>query len=54
MVNNIANGKQMAIICHVDDLKISHVDDKELTLITKCMNRMHGKDMRELQGKKHD
>ena len=54
MVNNIANGKQMTILWHVDDLKISHVDEKELTLIIKFMKRMHDKDMRVLQGNKHD
>ena len=54
MVNNIANGKQMTIIWHVDDLKISNVDEKELTLIIKCMKSMHCEYMRVSQGKNND
>ena len=54
MVNNIANGKQMKIIWHVDDLKISNVYEKELILVIKCMKSMHCEDMRVLQGNKHD
>ena len=33
VANKWINGKQMTIIWHVDDLKISHVDEKELTKI---------------------
>ena len=31
VANRTTNGKQMTIIWHVDDMKISHVDKKEVT-----------------------
>ena len=31
VVNKMVDGNQMKIVCHVDYLKISHMDDKEVT-----------------------
>ena len=31
MANGMVNGKQMTVIWHVDDLKVSHVDENENT-----------------------
>ena len=43
VANKIVNGKQMTITWHVDDLKISHVDAREVTRIIKWFKLIYGK-----------
>ena len=38
----MVNGKQMTVVWHVDDLKVSHVDPKEITLFAICMSKKLG------------
>jgi hypothetical protein len=38
----MVNGKQMEVIWHVDDLKVSHVDPKENTKFANWMKEMYG------------
>lgn len=35
IANKMVNGKQFTIIWHVDDLKLSHVNEKEVTKMVK-------------------
>ena len=58
VANKMINGKQMTIVWHVDDLKISHVDSRE---VTKIINWFKSKyedknigEMKASRGKVHD
>jgi hypothetical protein len=51
VANKIVNGKQFTITWHVDDLKLSHVDDKEVTRVIVWLKRIYGDDMRVSRGK---
>ena len=42
VVNKIINGQQMTVVWHVDDLKVSHVDEKEVDKIIKLMEAEFG------------
>ena len=42
VANMLANGKQMTITWHVDDLKISYVDADEVTKVIGWMNVIYG------------
>jgi Reverse transcriptase (RNA-dependent DNA polymerase) len=44
VANKIVNGKQCTILWHVDDLKISHVDQQVLEDILDSLNRRFGKE----------
>ena len=33
----------MIIVCHMDDLKLSHVDENEVTKVIKELEEMYGK-----------
>eukprot|EP00957_Ditylum_brightwellii_P054951 4164505-Ditylum_brightwellii.AAC.1 len=41
--NKMIRGKQMFVCWHVDDLKISHVDNKEVTRMLKWLKKKYGK-----------
>ena len=43
VVTKFINGKQMTICWHVDDLKISHADPKEVTKIEEWLRQLYGK-----------
>ena len=47
-------GKQMTIIWHVNDLKISHVDANEVGKMIKYLKSIHGQKITEKRGKVHD
>lgn len=56
VANKIVNGKQCTIVFHVDDLKISHVDEKIVTSIITELEKRYG-DIMPLsinRGKVHD
>ena len=44
MVNKTINGHQMTLVWHVDDLKVSHVDAKEVGKYIQQMEETFGKD----------
>ena len=54
VANKDANGKQMTVIWHVDDLKLSHVDESENTKFAKWMKTMYGEKLTVHRGKIHD
>eukprot|EP00957_Ditylum_brightwellii_P078671 5981757-Ditylum_brightwellii.AAC.1 len=53
VANKIVNGKQMTVCWHVDDLKISHVDDAEVTKILEWLEKTYGQ-LRTTRGKVHE
>lgn len=52
VVNKNINGYQMTICWHVDDLKISHKDEKEVTKIKEWLRSIYG-NVTVSRGKKH-
>eukprot|EP00957_Ditylum_brightwellii_P108424 8271124-Ditylum_brightwellii.AAC.1 len=48
----MVRGKHMAICWHVDDLKISHIDSREVTKVLNILQKKYGK-MRTTRGKIH-
>jgi hypothetical protein len=53
VANMMIDGKQMTVIWHVDDLKVSHVDAFELTKFASYLSSIYG-GLAVHQGKKHD
>ena len=49
----MVKGNQMTICWHVDDLKISHVDKREVTKMIEWLEGKYGK-MRTTRGEYHD
>jgi hypothetical protein len=56
VANKIIEGKQCTILWHVDNLKISHADEKVVTSVLSMLNAEFGKEapMTITQGKVHD
>jgi hypothetical protein len=54
VANKMVNEKQFTITWHVDDLKLSHMDDKEVTKMIVWLKSIYGDDIRVSRGKKHD
>ena len=54
VVNKKVNGKQMAVIWHVDDLNVSHVDPKENTKFANWTKKIYSKKITIDRGKIHD
>ena len=42
VANRIIGGKQMAVCCHVDDLKVSHVNPKKVSNFTEWIEGSTG------------
>jgi hypothetical protein len=53
IANMMIDGKQMTLIWHVDDLKVSHVDAFELTKFASYLSTIYG-GLAVHRGKKHD
>ena len=53
VANKMVKGNQMTICWHVDDLKISHVDPREVTKMIEWLESKYGK-MRTTRGRYHD
>ena len=51
VANKMINGKQMTVIWHVDDLKVSHVDPKQNTRFANRMKSIYGKKLTIHRGK---
>jgi hypothetical protein len=54
IANKVINGKQFTVVWHVDDIKMSHVDEKEVSKLITWLKSVYGEDMRVSQGKVHD
>ena len=56
MVNKTINGHQMTVVWHVDDLKVSHIDAKEVEKFIQQMEETFGKDtpLSVSRGRIHD
>ena len=56
VVNKTINGSQMTVVWHMDDLKVSHVDDKEVGRFINQMEEAFGKEtpLSVSRGKKHE
>jgi hypothetical protein len=54
VANKMVNGKQLTVTWHVDDLKLSHVDENEVTKTIDWLKSIYGEDMRVSRGKRHD
>ena len=52
VANKIVNGDQMTITWHVDDLKISHKSEWEISKIIKWLAKIYG-DIKVKRGKQH-
>ena len=53
VANKMINGKQFTIVWHVDDLKMSHKDPKEVTKMIKWIESKYG-EIRAKRGKLHN
>ena len=53
VANKMVKNRQMTIVWHVDDLKISHHDPKEVSKTIKKLEQIYGK-MKVTRGDKHD
>ena len=54
VANKDVNGKQMTVIWHVDDLKVSHVDENENSKFAEWMKTIYGEKLTVHRGKIHD
>ena len=54
VVNKTINGHQMTVVWHVDDLKVSHVDGKEVDKFIMQMEETFGTELSVSHGKIHD
>ena len=56
VVNKVINGSQMTVVWHMDDLKVSHVDPKEVGKFIHQMEEAFGKEtpVSVSRGKKHE
>ncbi len=54
VTNKTINGAQMTICWHVDDLKVSHVDQDEVTKFGRWLSETYGVAVAEHRRKVHD
>jgi hypothetical protein len=54
VANKMVNGKQLTVTWHIDDLKLSYVDENEVTKTIDRLKSIYGEDMRVSHGKRHD
>ena len=54
VANRMVNRKQQTVTWQVDDLKISHVDEVENTLLIHEISRIYGEKLTCSRGKVHD
>jgi hypothetical protein len=53
VANKVINGKQFTVVWHVDDIKMSHADEKEVSKLITWLKSVYGADMRVSRGKVH-
>jgi hypothetical protein len=54
VANRVINGKQFTVVWHVDDIKMSHADEKEVCRLITWLKSVYGEDIRVSRGKVHD
>jgi hypothetical protein len=54
VANKVVNSKQLTIMWNVDDLKLSHSDENEVTKAIDWLKSIYGEDMRVSRGNKYD
>jgi hypothetical protein len=54
VANKMVTGNQLTVTWHVDDLKLSHVNENEVTKTMNWLKSIYGEDMRVARGKQHD
>ena len=54
VANKMVNGSQMTMTFHVDDIKISHKDPKQVTEIIEWFKSIYGNNVRVSRGTTHD
>ncbi len=54
VTNKTVNGTQMTVCWHVDDLKVSHVNPKEVTKFGEWLSKTYGVSVATHRGKVHD
>ena len=56
MANNTVNGKQITVVWHVDDLKISHDNGDTVDALIRKLSKQYGKevDLKIHRGKVHE
>jgi hypothetical protein len=54
VANKIISGKQFTVVWYVDDIKMSHADEKEVSKLITWLKSVYGEDMRVSRGKAHD
>lgn len=54
VANKVVNGKQMTVMWHVDDLKVSHLDYHEITRFLHYMGTRYGNRITVNRGNVHD
>jgi hypothetical protein len=54
VANKVIHDKQFTTTLHVDDLKLSHVNEKEVTKAIDWLKSIYGEDIHVYIGKKHD
>ena len=54
VANAMINGQQMTVIWHVDDLKVSHKDPKEIDKFATYLSGIYGEKLTVHRGKVHD
>ena len=54
VANKTVNGTQMTVCWHVDNLKVSHVDPKEVTKFGEWLSKTYGVSIATHRGKVHD
>ena len=51
VANKMINGSQMTVMCHVDDLKVSHKESTEVTKFICALGKLYGNGLSVLRGK---
>jgi hypothetical protein len=54
VANKVINGKQFTVVWHVDDINMSHADEKEVSRLITWLKRIYDEDMRVSRGRVRD
>jgi hypothetical protein len=54
VANKVIHEKQFTVVWHVDDIKLSHEDENEVTRVITWLKTIYGEDMRVSRGRVHD
>jgi hypothetical protein len=54
VANKVINGTKFTVVWHVDDIKMLHVDEKEVSKLITWLKSIYGEDIRVSRGRVHD